>query len=60
MYMIMAYNKKKIEYDILDSVRATNAEDALELWKEENPKRMKVIEENPEIKLVALLEAGGI
>jgi hypothetical protein len=59
-YKIFAYNKEKREYAHLGEARARTQFDALHDWASENPKRFETIEAIPDVKVIALLEGGGI
>jgi len=59
-YLISAYNSSKCEYAHLGEQQAPTQQDALHDWALENPKKNKVIEAMPEVRVVAMLESGGI
>ena len=59
-YKIFAYNKEKREYAYLDEVRARTQFEALHDWVNKNPRRHETIEAIPDVKVIALIEGGGI
>ncbi len=60
MFVIYAYNKETREYAHLDYVDVNNKEQALEAWKRENPKRLEVLNKSDKLKVIALVDGGGI
>ena len=59
-YKIFAYNTRTNMYAHLDDKEAHCRSDALYEWVKENPIRNGTLEATPDIKVVALLEVGGI
>ena len=60
MYSINVYSASTERYVHLDYVKAPSREEALQFWKEQNPKRLQILEQIDNLNLVALLEGGGI
>jgi hypothetical protein len=60
MYNICVYSATTKRYIHLDCIEAPSREQALESWKEQNPKRLQVLQQIDNLILVALLEGGGI
>ena len=60
MFAIFAYNKETREYVHLDYVDVNSKEQALEAWKRENPKRLEVLNKSDKLKVIALVDGGGI
>jgi hypothetical protein len=60
MYSINVYSPTTKRYVHLDYVKAPSREQALQFWKEQNPKRLQILEQIDNLNLVALLEGGGI
>ena len=61
MYNICIFSKVSGQYIHLDFVEgASSKEEAEKFWKEQNPKRLEVIQKIDNFSVVALLEGGGI
>ena len=60
MYSICVYSPSTKRYVHLDYVEAPSREQALQFWKEQNPKRLQILQQIDSLNLVALLEGGGI
>ena len=60
MFRIYAYNAKTGHYDNLDVYRSKSREEAIDRWRKDNPNKSKVLANTPYIKIVALLDGGGI
>ena len=60
MFVIYAYNNETREYVHLDYVDVNSKEQALEAWKRENPKRLEVLNKSDKLKVIALVDGGGI
>ena len=60
MYNICVYSATTKRYTYLDCIEAPSREQALEFWKEQNPKRLQILQQIDNLILVALLEGGGI
>ena len=60
MFAIFAYNKETREYVHLDYVDVNDKEQALKTWKQENPKRLEVLNKSDKLKIIALSDGGGI
>jgi hypothetical protein len=60
MFRIYAYNTKTGHYDSLDTYSGSSREEAINMWKLNNPRKTKTLQKSPNIKIVALLDGGGI
>ena len=60
MFNICVFNKVTKQYIHLDFVEAPSKQEAEEFWKEQNPKRLEILNKVGNFSIVALLEGGGI
>jgi hypothetical protein len=59
-YEIEVRKQGSKEISILGWVRASSSEQAIELWKRQNPSKARTLFESGKFKFVALVYAGGI